>query len=119
MSLDRRMVRHPALSVTRMTQQTAERLGLGEVQVWLDGISVINVTGLVLRSTKEAIFQGMHFETFFGGMWFHYHTSVTIHHLQYSNPPSCRFYFRLGVPQRTACLDGQCFWGNGRMMGRV
>ncbi len=43
-----------------------ERLS-GELQLWLDGKSVINVDGLVLRESDESKIKGMHFQTFFGG----------------------------------------------------
>ena len=39
----------------------------GEMQLWIDGVSVINVGGLNLRMSNESRIQGMHFSTFFGG----------------------------------------------------
>ncbi|TDL21294.1 hypothetical protein BD410DRAFT_724617 [Rickenella mellea] len=39
----------------------------GEVEVWFNGESVINVQGLELRNDTSSIVQGMHFQTFFGG----------------------------------------------------
>ncbi|KIJ43192.1 polysaccharide lyase family 14 protein [Sphaerobolus stellatus SS14] len=39
----------------------------GEVQVWINGTSVINVNGLQLRNSSDSVFGGMHFQTFFGG----------------------------------------------------
>ena len=33
----------------------------------MDGKSVINVDGLVLRESDESKIKGMHFQTFFGG----------------------------------------------------
>jgi hypothetical protein len=39
----------------------------GEVQVWIDGVSVINVCGLNLRMSNEGRIKGMHLSTFFGG----------------------------------------------------
>ncbi|KAF8479376.1 hypothetical protein JB92DRAFT_2800784 [Gautieria morchelliformis] len=39
----------------------------GEVEVWVDGKSVIRATGLVLRTSQSSVIQGLHFQTFFGG----------------------------------------------------
>ncbi|EIN10588.1 hypothetical protein PUNSTDRAFT_64709 [Punctularia strigosozonata HHB-11173 SS5] len=39
----------------------------GEMQLWVDGKSVIEVSGLVFRSTDAACIKGIHFQTFFGG----------------------------------------------------
>ena len=41
----------------------------GEVEVFIDGQSVIKVTGLMLRDTeaRTSCAQGLHVETFFGG----------------------------------------------------
>ena len=39
----------------------------GEVQLWIDGVSVIHATGLILREDMEAHIKGLHFQTFFGG----------------------------------------------------
>jgi len=39
----------------------------GEIQLWIDGVSVINVCGLNLRMSNEGQIKGMHFSTFFGG----------------------------------------------------
>ena len=39
----------------------------GEVQLWINGKSVIEITGLILREDKASHIKGMHFETFFGG----------------------------------------------------
>ncbi|KDQ56220.1 polysaccharide lyase family 14 protein [Jaapia argillacea MUCL 33604] len=39
----------------------------GEIQLWIDGESVIHVTNLTLRESTEAYIQGLHFQTFFGG----------------------------------------------------
>ncbi|TDL14743.1 hypothetical protein BD410DRAFT_858017 [Rickenella mellea] len=39
----------------------------GEVQLWFNGKSVINMKGLQLRNTSITRVQGMHFQTFFGG----------------------------------------------------
>jgi hypothetical protein len=40
----------------------------GEIEVWIDGCSVISVDGLALRSSTSSVLRGMHFQTFFGGM---------------------------------------------------
>ncbi|KAF8578466.1 polysaccharide lyase family 14 protein [Ramaria rubella] len=39
----------------------------GEIELWVDGVSVIKATGLILRETERSTFQGLHFQTFFGG----------------------------------------------------
>ncbi|KAJ7160157.1 polysaccharide lyase family 14 protein [Mycena filopes] len=39
----------------------------GELELWVDGKSVINVTGLTLRDSDSARIKGAHFQTFFGG----------------------------------------------------
>ena len=40
---------------------------IGEIQLWCDGVSVIEVVGLSLRDTEDRKISGMHFQTFFGG----------------------------------------------------
>ena len=50
---------------------------VGEIQLWIDGKSVIEIPGLVLREDEASHIKGMHFQTFFGGR-----------HL-YSRPISC------------------------------
>lgn len=42
----------------------------GEVKVYINGALVINVTGLALttRANESSTFQGMQFQTFFGGV---------------------------------------------------
>ncbi|KAI0061853.1 polysaccharide lyase family 14 protein [Artomyces pyxidatus] len=39
----------------------------GEVEVYIDGESVIRIEGLVLRDDPASYVQGLHFQTFFGG----------------------------------------------------
>ena len=39
----------------------------GEVELWIDGESVIYGNGLLLRASDKSIIKWMHFETFFGG----------------------------------------------------
>ncbi|THH19197.1 hypothetical protein EW146_g1929 [Bondarzewia mesenterica] len=39
----------------------------GEVEVYIDGTSVIRAVGLLLRDDPASRIQGMHFQTFFGG----------------------------------------------------
>ncbi|KAJ6624152.1 hypothetical protein B0H10DRAFT_2174541 [Mycena sp. CBHHK59/15] len=39
----------------------------GEVQLWVDGKSMINVGGLSLRDSENSRIKGGHFQTFFGG----------------------------------------------------
>jgi hypothetical protein len=40
----------------------------GQIQLWIDGNSVIDLDGLTLRDTEAGKIKGMHFQTFFGGM---------------------------------------------------
>lgn len=48
---------------------TAVEIALsGQVEVRVNGKQVILATNLTLRSSPEAKIQGLHFETFFGGM---------------------------------------------------
>ena len=42
---------------------------VGEVEVYVDGKSVIRATGLILRESTASHVKGMHFQTFFGGAW--------------------------------------------------
>jgi hypothetical protein len=42
----------------------------GEIQLWINGTSVINVSGLMLREDEASHIKGMHFQTFFGGRHF-------------------------------------------------
>ncbi|KAF5392752.1 hypothetical protein D9757_000900 [Collybiopsis confluens] len=39
----------------------------GKIEVFIDGLSVISVSGLTLSTTEDSKFKGMHFQTFFGG----------------------------------------------------
>jgi hypothetical protein len=39
----------------------------GEIEVWVDGSSVICVKGLLLCDSDDGRIKGMHFQTFFGG----------------------------------------------------
>lgn len=39
----------------------------GQIQLWVDGNSVIDIDGLTLRDTEAGKIKGMHFQTFFGG----------------------------------------------------
>ncbi|KAJ3515018.1 hypothetical protein NLJ89_g2016 [Agrocybe chaxingu] len=39
----------------------------GEIELWIDGQSVIKTDGLTLRSSQDGKIKGMHFQTFFGG----------------------------------------------------
>jgi len=39
----------------------------GEIQLWINGTSVINISGLILREEEESHIKGVHFQTFFGG----------------------------------------------------
>ena len=42
---------------------------IGEIEVFIDGHSVITATGLILRDpgASESRIRGLHFQTFFGG----------------------------------------------------
>ena len=40
---------------------------IGELQLWINGISVIHVSGLIFREDQTSLIKGMHFQTFFGG----------------------------------------------------
>lgn len=40
----------------------------GELELWIDGRSVVNVGGLVLRARDAGKLRGIQFQTFFGGM---------------------------------------------------
>ena len=40
----------------------------GEVEVYIDGTSVLRATSLVLREDPASRIRGMHFQTFFGGV---------------------------------------------------
>ena len=40
----------------------------GEIEVWIDGCSVILIDSLALRSSTSSVLRGMHFQTFFGGV---------------------------------------------------
>ncbi|KZV89142.1 hypothetical protein EXIGLDRAFT_721627 [Exidia glandulosa HHB12029] len=39
----------------------------GEIELFVNGVSVIHATGLTIRSQAESVFRGVHFQTFFGG----------------------------------------------------
>jgi len=39
----------------------------GEIELWLDGASVLCVKDLLLCESDEGRIKGMHFQTFFGG----------------------------------------------------
>ena len=41
----------------------------GEIQLFVNGKSVINVSGLVLRNSAAGRIRGMQFQTFFGGTY--------------------------------------------------
>lgn len=43
------------------------RLVTGEVQIFINGEPVIDLTGVSLRNTSDSVVMGMHFQTFFGG----------------------------------------------------
>jgi hypothetical protein len=40
---------------------------IGEVQVWINGIMVMNIKRLQMRNSSASVFAGMHFQTSFGG----------------------------------------------------
>ncbi|KAJ7064406.1 hypothetical protein B0H15DRAFT_794682, partial [Mycena belliarum] len=39
----------------------------GELELWVDGKSVITVSGLMFRDSEQSRIKGGHFQTFFGG----------------------------------------------------
>lgn len=39
----------------------------GKITLYVDGEPVINLTGVSMRTSSDSVFQGMHFQTFFGG----------------------------------------------------
>ncbi|KAJ7740244.1 hypothetical protein DFH07DRAFT_905486 [Mycena maculata] len=41
----------------------------GELELWVDGKSVINVSGLTFRDSEHSRIKGGHFQTFFGGAY--------------------------------------------------
>ena len=43
---------------------------IGEIEVYIDGQSVVHATGLILRTNEgpDGRVQGLHMQTFFGGM---------------------------------------------------
>ena len=45
-------------------------LGLGKIQIWINGTTVLHVEGLQLRNSSASVFRGMHFQTFFGGAFY-------------------------------------------------
>ncbi|TFY63945.1 hypothetical protein EVG20_g6115 [Dentipellis fragilis] len=73
----------------------------GEVELWVDGKSVISVDGLVLREDAESHIKGMHFQTFFGGdslwsstWWMHSDFPVSPgHSSDWASPKDQRAWF--------------------------
>jgi hypothetical protein len=61
----------------------------GEVQLWINGKSVIEITGLIVREDKVSHIKGMQFETFFGGRHF------------YLCPVSCSWFLLFQVTDPT------------------
>jgi hypothetical protein len=57
----------PILVISRSYSSTLTG-SKGQIQLRVDGNSVINVDGLTLRSSEAGKIKGMHFQTFFGGM---------------------------------------------------
>ncbi|KAF7975433.1 hypothetical protein HWV62_9561 [Athelia sp. TMB] len=41
----------------------------GEVELWINGTSIVTVKGLILREDAASHIKGAHFQTFFGGMY--------------------------------------------------
>ena len=50
----------------------------GEVELWVNGSSVIKATGLILRDEEASHIKGMHFQTFFGGAYFPSDTTMKL-----------------------------------------
>ena len=40
----------------------------GQIMLWINGQSKINVTGVSMRTASNSTIKGLHFQTFFGGM---------------------------------------------------
>jgi hypothetical protein len=55
----------------------------GELQLFANGESVINVSGLILRDSSEGKMQGIQMQTFFGGS-----------HVQFKSPKTQDAYFK-------------------------
>ena len=72
----------------------------GELELFLNGTSVISVNGLVLRGTNQGRIRGLQMQTFFGG------ESFVIFRAQRSFSLACiaRSYPGLGYPNRSRCL---------------
>ncbi|KAJ7643707.1 polysaccharide lyase family 14 protein [Roridomyces roridus] len=54
----------------------------GELELWVDGESVISVSGLTLRDSDKSRIKGAHFQTFFGG-----------HEVDWASPKDQRAWF--------------------------
>jgi hypothetical protein len=70
----------------------------GELQLWANGESVINVSGLVLRNSAEGRIRGLQMQTFFGGMFiiryrFRPLSSLIGHTSEYASPRDQSSYF--------------------------
>jgi hypothetical protein len=60
----------------------------GEVQVWVNGKSVINVSGVVLRAHGVGKIRGVQCQTFFGGKSFSFELRIPPFRSSFSFPPS-------------------------------
>jgi hypothetical protein len=70
----------------------------GEIELYVDGKSVISVSGLILRDQEgaDARIKGMHFETFFGGTVTSYRLVSQAFLMQFSQA-----IHPIGHPQKT------------------
>lgn len=39
----------------------------GQIRLWVNGISAIELLNISMRDSADSVIQGMHFQTFFGG----------------------------------------------------
>ncbi|KAG6855726.1 hypothetical protein H0H87_011600 [Tephrocybe sp. NHM501043] len=55
------------VSLTFRVKLNAHNHNDGEIQVWVDGKSVIDINNIAVCEAEDAKIKGMHFQTFFGG----------------------------------------------------
>ncbi|GAW03324.1 polysaccharide lyase family 14 protein [Lentinula edodes] len=55
------------VSIAIRVKLNAVGLDDGEIELWIDGASVISITGLSFSNSEKSRLKGMHFQTFFGG----------------------------------------------------
>lgn len=59
------------MSVSMRIRLNDPKIANGEMQYWVNGVSMADVQGLVLRDTAASRFRGMHMQTYFGGASYH------------------------------------------------